>query len=216
MIRLVKKHPIISSALALVLLYSAGVGLVYVNTHYIREKSAEGVINKPETPGSSKYTDSYSENNSAQESNVLGTANQKPNTQYSYKPSECTNTPIPYRTYYRDDPYLYVGETDEYGGTNGSKATCKSAFNGSTYSYTVTYPYDKVVYRGTKTKEPVASTPANTYTYQQVLSIAKNNPNCVTIALASGTGSSAYLVCIQTVLKQYGFYCPLEKVLSGC
>lgn len=119
-------------------------------------------------------------------------------------PTVCTTTTTPYQTYFRYDSTMYVGETYEYGGTNGSKKICKYA-SGQTFTYTDVDPYDKVVYRGTKAKKAETITPTVTYTYEQALSIARNTYPCPVIAQASGTGSSAYQVCIQSVLKQYGF-----------
>lgn len=126
----------------------------------------------------------------------------------------CKDIVIPYETQYYDDPYMYVGETKvDRAGTNGLKKDCTRTYDGKDWGkylglvqkevYTETYPKDAYVGRGTKPK-PTATQPTNpTYTYEQALQMAKNK--CLPIAQASGTGSSAYQVCLQTALGTYGY-----------
>jgi len=125
----------------------------------------------------------------------------------------CKDIVIPYDTQYYDDPTLYVGETKvDRAGVNGVKKDCTHTYDGKDWGkyygltqkevYTETYPKAAYVDRGTKPK-PSSTPPTPTYTYQEALQIAQNQ--CSPIAQASGTGSSAYLVCLQTVLSNYGY-----------
>jgi uncharacterized protein YkwD len=73
----------------------------------------------------------------------------------------CTKIPIPYTTKYIDASYLYVGETQSYGGTDGYTNTCTPDSTGyRPPDYTIS-PYDKTIYVGTKPRPNDTQPPSN-------------------------------------------------------
>lgn len=72
-----------------------------------------------------------------------------------YKPyvaPVCTKTPIPYKTTTTEVSYLYVGETQSYGGTDGYTETCTADSTGYKPPDFTIPPYDKTTYVGTKVR----------------------------------------------------------------
>lgn len=69
-----------------------------------------------------------------------------------YVASVCTKKTIPYKTKYENVSYLYVGETDSYGGTNGYTETCTADSTGYKPADFTSQPFDKTVLVGTKPK----------------------------------------------------------------
>lgn len=118
-------------------------------------------------------------------------------------PGVCTKTVIPQSTVYEDVGYLYIGETRTYPGMDGWRQTCTASSNGFKPEDVVFQGLPTKIYRGTKPRPEATPTPTNNYSYSQALSTAQGQ--CSPIAQASGTGSSSYQLCIQTVLKQYGY-----------
>lgn len=69
-----------------------------------------------------------------------------------YVASVCTRTTIPFETVYVDASYLYVGESQGYGGWDGYKETCTADSTGYKPADYTSQPYNRTVYRGTKPK----------------------------------------------------------------
>ena len=109
----------------------------------------------------------------------------------------CTKTVVPYTTTFIEAPDLYPSDSYSNGGRDGEIITCTADSLGNKPKDITYSPYNKRTYVGTKSD----STP--TYTYQQAMQAAQSQ--CSPIAQASGTGSSAYQVCIETVLNNYGY-----------
>src|SRR3990167_10535713 len=65
-----------------------------------------------------------------------------------YVPSVCHKIPIPYKTIYINVSYLYVGETSEWGGTDGYTEICGPDSYGNTPSDFPFQPFDKTIYVG--------------------------------------------------------------------
>lgn len=142
-----------------------------------------------------------------QPSGPAGTANNQQSTsQYNpgkYTSGSCTKTVIPQSTVYENASWMYVGETKTYPGIDGWKHTCTPSSDGYKPEDIVYQGLPTTIYRGTKPKPEATPTPTNTFSYSQALSTAKGQ--CSPIAQASGTGSSAYQQCINSVLAQYGY-----------
>lgn len=136
------------------------------------------------------------QNNSSQQSTSQNSSGQ-------FVAGVCTKTVIPQSTVYEDVSYLYVGETKTYPGIDGWRQTCTASSDGFKPADVVSPGLPTKIYRGTKPRPETTPTPANTYSYSQALSTAQGQ--CSPIAQGSGTGSSSYQLCIQTVLKQYGY-----------
>lgn len=125
------------------------------------------------------------------------------NSNNNFVPGVCKRTTIPHQTVYENTETLYVGQTQvAYSGTDGWRQTCTANSNG--------YKPDDVVFDGMPTKIlvgtkpiPPPQPPAPSYSYDYAMNVARNR--CSPIAQGSGTGSSAYQVCISTVLKDYGY-----------
>lgn len=67
----------------------------------------------------------------------------------SYVAPVCTKTAIPYETIYKEVNYLYVGETDSFGGYEGYIQTCTADSTGyKPLDFTVP-PVAKYIYQGT-------------------------------------------------------------------
>lgn len=113
----------------------------------------------------------------------------------SYKPyvaSVCNTTSIPFKTIYINVSYLYVGETNTYGGTDGSKKVCTADSTGYVPIYTDIQPYDKTIYVGTKTR--TTTPPPQTRTYEQAANFCRGNN--------VPSNSSAWQLCINAYLNQ--------------
>lgn len=76
-----------------------------------------------------------------------------------YVPFKCTKTPIPYQTVYKEVNYLYVGETDSYGGYDGYIETCTAGSDGYKPPDYRSEPIDKTVLVGTKPKPETEPAP---------------------------------------------------------
>jgi hypothetical protein len=70
----------------------------------------------------------------------------------------CTKTTVPFKTVYNDSDQMYVGESKEVGGTDGSTLTCKPDSSGNKPADVNVAPVDKVVTLGTLPRS--AATPA--------------------------------------------------------
>lgn len=112
----------------------------------------------------------------------------------SYTPPVCTKVPIPYTTTYVNVTYLSPGQTQSTGGVDGYRDSCTASSTGYKPADAVLQPYNKIIYVGVAAAAP----PAPTYSYADVMQIARNN-------CARFNGSSAYEACIQAILRQYGF-----------
>jgi len=112
-----------------------------------------------------------------------------------YMAPVCTKTPVPYEIKYIDVSYLYVGETEEYGGRDGYRETCTADSTGYKPPDFTSPPYDKTIYRGTKPK-PSSSTNTPSLTYQQAYS------NCNAILGQHGASNSS---AMQQCLAAYGY-----------
>lgn len=75
-------------------------------------------------------------------------------TKVAYVASVCTKITIPYQTNYEYVTWLYVGETQSYGGTDGYTNTCTTDSSGyKPIDFTI-QPYNKTVYAGTTAAPP--------------------------------------------------------------
>ncbi len=165
-----------------------------------QEKSIENLETKnaPNAPGDQNTpvpTTTVKPNTSP----VSGTV-PKPNVNGDFHISKvCKDIVIPYETKYYNDSSMDVGDT-RVGivGTNGVKKDCTKTYDGKDWTqyyglvtkdtYDAIWPRSALVYVGTKipTSDP-SNTPSRNYDPSQ----------CSVIAMASGTGSSAYQYCIQ-------------------
>lgn len=69
-----------------------------------------------------------------------------------YVASKCTKIVIPYKTVYKEVPYMYVGETSSYGGYDGYIENCTADSTGYKPPDYNSSPIDKTVLVGTKPK----------------------------------------------------------------
>jgi hypothetical protein len=143
-------------------------------------------------------TDVSKSANPAQPNNTQTQSQPKSAGNTPYIAPVCTKVTLPAQVEYIDVDWLFVGEVKTYPGGDGWKTTCTPDSNGYVPQYTDYAGYPTKVYRGTK---QVQSNPS--YSYSYALSTAQGQ--CSPIALASGSGSSAYQQCISAVLTQYGY-----------
>lgn len=139
----------------------------------------------------------------------LSNANQQPiqkpsgssatNTHKPYIASVCTTTLIPYQTSYQNVSWLPSGQTQSYGGTNGSTVSCTTDSNGYKPPDSTLQPYNKTVYLGTGTTS--SSTPSTTTPTDNSAAIAARQAriqSCLAYLGAHGAGgSSATEQCYQ-------------------
>lgn len=166
----------------------------------VKSENKQPAQNTNQTTNQSSPTENSkpqpTQNNSSQQSTSQNSSGQ-------FVAGVCTKTVIPQSTVYEDVSYLYVGETKTYPGIDGWRQTCTASSDGFKPADVVSQGLPTKIYRGTKPRPETTPTPTNTYSYSQALSTAQGQ--CSPIAQGSGTGSSSYQLCIQTVLKQYGY-----------
>lgn len=156
--------------------------------------------------------------NPVKESSIQSESAQSPvkSSSKPYVKGECTTTPLPYKTVYKDAGWLAKGETDTIPGVNGFERTCTADSNGNGAKNEVFPPGDEIIYKGAPTKStftpstitnipvptPTPQTPK--YTYEEAAQRASSY--CRAKAVANNAGGGSFIeTCIQQMMQSYGY-----------
>lgn len=113
----------------------------------------------------------------------------------------CTSAEIPYKTIYKDAPYLDKGETNEYQGFNGWIFDCH---NGS--KPIRTEPIDKIVYVGTReplqTDSPAPSSPSSGANAQAAAKCRRDYNNAIAQLRMANAMAGSGMQTVQSIYQR--------------